>query len=309
MRRGAGLRLAAARAAAARGGHVLPLWPFGKVPVEEGWAQAATRADAQLAAWWRERPWANVGIACGPSGIVVIDLDLLSEPVEWHGRRIAHGREALALLAAEAGEPDPLGTYVVATPHDGEHRYFKLPDGIVVRNSAGDRGLGLGPGIDVRGSGGYIVAEGSGLWLPGRRLGLYRRVRAGPVAVLPPWLATRLAVPREPPEPERRLVVPASRSVGPTSGGYGRAALEHVVREVRALRPGERASALFALARSLGQLVGGGELDEATVMNALLAAVEPQIGVERFTTAEALRHIENGIASGRRRPRNALGWL
>ncbi|WP_214317674.1 bifunctional DNA primase/polymerase [Nonomuraea sediminis] len=39
------------------------------------WEHNATTHPARLAAWWRRAP-INVGVACGPSNLLVIDLDL-----------------------------------------------------------------------------------------------------------------------------------------------------------------------------------------------------------------------------------------
>ena len=62
----------------------------------------------------------------------------------------------LALLAEWAGQPWPV-TYTVKTPTGGLHLYYIAPDGPEIRNSAGK----IGPLIDVRAAGGYVLAAGS----------------------------------------------------------------------------------------------------------------------------------------------------
>lgn len=122
----------AALAAAEAGLSVFPLHPGSKYPAlhgqrdcdgggvcvggHNGWEQRATRDPRQITAWWRQRPW-NLGIATGPSGLVVIDLDDghgEAAPERWTGAR--NGREVLARLAQEAGQPGPWATYQVSTP-------------------------------------------------------------------------------------------------------------------------------------------------------------------------------------------------
>jgi hypothetical protein len=84
--------LTAALAAAERGWHVFPLRVGAKQPAlrgydrcprtgacadnHQGWEQRATTdPDRIRAAWTGPGASFNVGIACGPSGLVVIDLD------------------------------------------------------------------------------------------------------------------------------------------------------------------------------------------------------------------------------------------
>lgn len=105
-----------ALAAAAQGFFVFPLAPKGKVPAQRGWQEQATHDPERICAWFRERAH-NIGIATGPSWLLVIDLDDAhgqQAPDRWAGAR--HGRDVLARLAADAGEPVPTDTFSVATP-------------------------------------------------------------------------------------------------------------------------------------------------------------------------------------------------
>src|SRR5262249_6866135 len=93
--------------------------------------------------WWQRHPNANVGIATGAaSGLVVLDVD------PDHG-----GGESAELYMP--GEALP-STLIARTGGGGLHMYFKHPGGRI-RNSASE----LGPGLDVRGDGGYVVAPPS----------------------------------------------------------------------------------------------------------------------------------------------------
>src|SRR5882757_3337051 len=95
----------AALAAAAAGLFVFPVHPRSKVPAIEKWESAATRDLDQIHDIWSRQPY-NVGLAVGRSRLVVIDLDERpgdNPPPEWAGA--TGGRDVLARLACEAGEP------------------------------------------------------------------------------------------------------------------------------------------------------------------------------------------------------------
>lgn len=72
------------------------------------------------------RRWAgdrdnNIGVATGPSELLVIDLDDgrgQVPPARFAGAR--NGREALAILAAELGEQFPTSTFEVETASRGK---------------------------------------------------------------------------------------------------------------------------------------------------------------------------------------------
>jgi len=128
----------------ARGWHVLPL--RGKIPIVAHGVKAATCDLDQIMTWWTVEPNADIGIATGrQSGLVVLDVD------PRHG-----GDESLLELEAIHGKLPP--TLEVLTGGGGRHLYFKYPAGVQhVKCSAGQ----LGPGLDIRADGGYIVAPPS----------------------------------------------------------------------------------------------------------------------------------------------------
>lgn len=99
--------------------------------------QSATSDPDAVRAWWDLWPSANVGVTTG-GGYLVVDVD------PGHG-----GNETLADLQREHGQlPD---TVVCLTGGGGQHIW--LSTAAPVGNSAGL----LGPGLDVRGDGGYVV--------------------------------------------------------------------------------------------------------------------------------------------------------
>lgn len=105
----------------------------------------ATTTEHIVKAWFTTAPYANIGLATGPT--VVLDVD------PRHG-----GDASLDALEAEHGPLPP--TTRALTGGGGRHILFRAPTGVEIRNSAGDHG-GLAPGLDVRGAGGYIVAPPS----------------------------------------------------------------------------------------------------------------------------------------------------
>jgi putative DNA primase/helicase len=101
----------------------------------------ATTDAAMIREWWERWPSANIGIRTGgPGSLLVIDVD------------VAHNGDAtLAELEAAHGE---IRAPTVSTGSGGLHLYLRAP---ATRNTAG----AIGPGIDTRGEGGYVVAPPS----------------------------------------------------------------------------------------------------------------------------------------------------
>ena len=122
--------------------------------------------------WWQRWPNSNIAIATGrASGIVVLDDDPAHD-----------GDRTLALLEREHGSLTD--TVTSLTGGGGRHLLFRHP-GHVIRNSTGS----LGPGLDVRGDGGYIVGPPSYHW-SGRqyRWDPHRSLGQVEIAELPAWL-------------------------------------------------------------------------------------------------------------------------
>jgi hypothetical protein len=278
----------AALDAAARGLYVFPLWPRSEKPAVENWEQEAARDPGTIRAWWSQRPY-NIGVATGPSRLVIVDLDDAhghEAPAPWTGAR--HGRDVLVAVAGQAGQPVPFDTYTVATPTGGTHLYFRAPQGVELRNSAAK----LGWRIDTRAAGGYIVAAPSV-----RAEGYYRVANRAPLAELPGWLVDALTPP--PPPPPGPPVVLSSQRVGACVAKI----VEDEAATLAAAPIGGRHAARLAAARNLGRLVGGGSLAAADARAALLAAAAGQIGVENTTRAEVERDIDDGLAYGANLPR------
>lgn len=254
----------------------------------QGWEQRATCDPAQIRRWWSKQPF-NVGVACGPSGLLVVDLDTSGgQPLaEWGGATT--GQEVLAQVAAAHGATVP-DTYTVSTPTGGRHLYFRPPAELGLRNTQSQ----LGPWVDTRAGGGFVVAAGSV-----RPEGPYRVARHGVVEELPGWLAEMLTPPPPPePRPSGPLDLPTGRA-----NAYVAAILAGEADTVAAAPVGQRQSTLLASARTLGRLVGGGEVDEDNARAILLNAAGVHIGVDGMTHAEVERTIDRAIEYGKQLPR------
>jgi hypothetical protein len=290
LRRSALLR--SALAAAERGWHVFPCVADGKRPALRGnWQDIATTSPERIRDWWSRAPF-NIGISCGPSRLVVIDLDMprlgLADGDADDGTLFPlSGADMLSMLARQRRQRYPTGTYVVDTPSGGCHLYFTAP-AARVKNSAGS----LGPLIDVRADGGYVIGAGS-------RIGgaSYAARSAVPPAPLPSWLGSLIRDDYVPPAvPRPRFPDDGDRAAG---RAYAMAALRAETSRVATALPGTRNDTLNRAAFSLGQLVAAGLLPPIPVITGLIAAAM-QAGLSED---EASRTVRSGLAGGVRKPR------
>ena len=248
----------------------------GKHPRVRNGLHAATTDEPQVCRWWDRWPRANVGIRTGEqSGLVVVDVD------PAHG-----GAESLDRLVSAHGRFFD-GTRTVRTGGGGWHFYFRHPGGLV-RNDTGRR---LGPGIDVRGDGGYVLAPPS-LHSSGKRYELGEPRRE--VAVLPDWLVDRLTR-----EPSRASSPRIDAMNGPHADRWAEAAFTREMDRLRAAQEGTRNDTLNRIAFRLGQIVAAGALDGHCVRSALVQGAQG-IGLSE---REAVSTVESGIQAGERHPR------
>jgi hypothetical protein len=124
-------------------------------------------------------PDANLGVAC--DRLVVLDIDPRHD-----------GDESLAALEHECALPP---TWRTLTGGGGQHISFSCPDGVSIKNYSHKPGgvPPLGPGIDIRARGGYVVAPPS-RHISGRSYAwsVDHHPQDVKLAPLPEWLAERL---------------------------------------------------------------------------------------------------------------------
>lgn len=187
-----------ARLYSAMGWRVFPLPHGSKVPKLQRWQERATTDDGKLMQWFATTD-RGVAIATGrESGLWVLDVDVAGDKA---------GDETLAELCATHGDLPPTRTSI--TGSGGVHYLFAWPtDGREPRNSAGTR---LGPGLDVRGEGGFIVAPPS--VHPNGRTYEWDAGEPDEVAEAPEWLLALVCPPD--PEPVRAVENAEQRSDRP----------------------------------------------------------------------------------------------
>lgn len=167
----------AALTAQRRGFAIFPVAAGAKTPhrLAGSWGETATNDINQIIHFWtRVDPEANVGIACKPSQLLVVDLDQAKEPWNLRGTDWAYLHEGYGpLVDGEAvwdemmfksgDEPytRALDTYSVRTGSGGLHLYYQWPAHWPrISQASPIKGV-----VDVRGNGGqyggYVLAEGS----------------------------------------------------------------------------------------------------------------------------------------------------
>ncbi|MGQ0572750.1 MAG: bifunctional DNA primase/polymerase, partial [Pseudonocardia sp.] len=278
---------------AARGWHLFPVRPGGKAPAIRRWERRATTDPDRITRFWTAHPGHNAGIACGPSGLLVVDCDMPKPDVSKPGGPPAGGRDGAEVLAALAagrgGLPD---TWTVSTPSGGRHVYFRAPAGAPL----GHTGRTLGPLLDTRGRGGQVLAPGSRLPNGG-----YELLDDTDPADLPGWLVWRLSAtaPTAVSGPcERPSAVAGDRTA------YVSAIVRAELQRVTGAGRGGHNAAVFTAARALGQLVGAGALDRAAAEHDLTDAARHIVGGPCDCTArDVAATIRSGLDHGARRPR------
>ena len=230
----------------------------------------ATTDPRLIDVWWSRWPEANVGLRTG----ITMDVADIDSAEGWHG--LTH------LLGGEL-PPGPR----VRTGGGGWHLWFR-PMGF------GNR-VGLLPGLDWRGVGGYVVAP------PSRHVrgGDYRWVRrpGDPLPVGPAALRDLIEGPPPPAHPASTRWATAQRVIAHPDR-YAEAALTAEFERVASAPVGTRNDTLNRAAFALGRLVGAGLLDQGDVVRELDAAAR-RCGLGR---SEIRRTIRSGLTAGRRSP-------
>lgn len=139
-------KLSSALALAKRGFRVFPLGPNSKVPAEKvsiNFPVIATTDPEKIKTWWGQCADFNIGIST--NGLLAVDVDVKSKD--------KNGLDTIERLLKVGKVLPPTTTQTTTT--GGMHFIYATPQG--VSNSASK----LGPGLDIRGDGGYLVAAGS----------------------------------------------------------------------------------------------------------------------------------------------------
>jgi Bifunctional DNA primase/polymerase, N-terminal len=248
-----------------------------KQPLVKGGFYAASRDAAVIAAWWSCWPQALIGMPTGPaSGRNVLDIDVKTD----------NGFDTLEELGFAILPVTPLAH----TPTLGLHLHFET-SGPEIRNTVAARGAGLGPGVDWRGRGGYVVlpSSGSGYWwdpICGPET---------PLAPVPDALRPRTSR-------SGRAGRPVEPSVGLSP--YAEAALDSACRNIRTAGNGRQEATLNGEAFSIGQLVGARAMPRAFARDVLVWAALQMPNYKRpWTENEIKRKVDGAFAAGELQPR------
>jgi Bifunctional DNA primase/polymerase, N-terminal len=285
--------------------------------------RAATTDPRRLTSWWRAEPAAVPGVAAGPSGLVLIDLDahgtplppdlatgllpgidLTAEPIppsRWRNpARFRDGRDTLLLLAELRGGPHPWPPepasqpVTVATPTDGRHLWYRAPKpGLHQANSDPKGRHGLGWQIDIKAGWSHGLAPGAIA-----RTGRYRQLSSHPSApgIMPAWLAreiTRVCQPTpHPAQPQ-----PPNGRPGREGAAYLTRVIDRGARQLAQITDG-RKHALAALAYQVGGLLAWSGLGDADITDQLINAGT----AAGLSPSDARSRVVRSLANGRAKP-------
>ena len=232
-----------------------------KHPLTVNGVHDATDDVDQIEKWWTRWPTANIGGAI-PADLCVVDIDPRNGGADtW--QQLAQGRPVWTLTCL-SGRLD-----------NGRHLWLRKPDGPI-------RGK-LGPGVDVKQAGGYVLLPPS---VHAQTMDCYRWVdESVPIAEPPSWLAEALRPPVRVPRP----ILPNGCDIfGWSPGGL----LHRMGQAVN----GERNNILFWCACRIGEDVAAGRVTERRALEVLdvLAEVAETTGLSPF-------EVERTIRSGYRR--------
>lgn len=246
----------------------------------------------ELLAWISDGAFQTIGIICGAvsGNLVVMDLDSES-----------------AVSRYELMFPNLLNTYAVKSGSGkGMHYYYQcdaLPQTTRVALAGGHHG------IELRANGCYVIAPPSihpDSGMP------YVAANSNPVMRLPhmefvrQWIhgmiRDKYQSPDAPPPPRPLPVLRPKQWTTREAymrDAYLRSAMNKQVDRITSASVGTRNTALYMSAQCLGQLIGGGELERATIesmlMNAAITVGLPEI--------ESQKTIASGIDDGMTKPR------
>jgi hypothetical protein len=239
---------------------IFPLSAGSKIPVKgtKG-VKDATTDRAVVSGWAKRWPGANIGIATGiPSGVLVIDFDP------------RNGSEASVAKLAKARRLFPQ-TISCKTANGGRHFYYAYAENI--KNSASK----LAEGIDVKTTGGYVVAPPSMLESPDKVYSWIIHPMGNQFPRLPNWIVQALTPPPAPKFTRKTADLP--KDIGPLAKWLSRAA------------SGDRNNSLYWASCRAGQDVREGRASPGDAFGTLLSAALA-IGLPRD---EAEKTINSGL--------------
>ena len=274
--------LEAALAYAERGWKVFPLQPNTKIPFPgTNGVKDATDDAETIKAWWKVHPDANLALACGePSGIWVVDID------------VGHKAGVDGFESLKERHIALPRTIYQDTPSGGRHMLYKCSADEKPRNKNS-----FMPGIDIRGTGYYIVLAPS--VIDGKRYDMRNRdldlLEEYPDAMKPEAPGARISMPWDAPPP---------RPTGDT-------VRDRAARYLRECDPAVQGMGGHnALLWAAQAMVVGFELADAEALELLWSEYNPrcQPPWDRGS-ARDVKDFERKVAEARKHPIKEPGWL
>ena len=272
---------------------VFPLKPRNKMPVIPksmggNGCLDATTDPVQIGKWADDMPGANIGLATG-KGLWVLDID---------------GDEGLNTVKRLIAKHGPLPETAKQKTPNGWHLFFK-ENGVEIRN----RSRNIGPGLDVRSAGGYVVVAPS-IHPNG---GAYQWLVAPweiEIPEAPDWLVELASTtPREREYQKQSQDCqerPRQRTNG-NSGAYVEAALDSACAAISGARDGQQEETLNRESFSIGTVVGAGALPFEAAKSALIGAglsMPSFNGRKPWTHPEIDRKVDRSLRDGMMKPRD-----
>lgn len=273
---------------------------------------AATTNAAYIEQWWRKIPDAAVGVAAGPSGLLILDVDChggelppadqilpgLELPEDLDASTIHDGLDVLAILCELRKAPlldVAPRTLTVRTPTGGMHYWYRIPKGTQWKSNS----KALGWQLDVKAGWGYGIAPGSVT-----AKGVYEAVGdCRTIADLPAWIAADLKRTGHFIDPKQaRRRVSASQLLSrlrPQSDRYVTWVVEAEVTQLAGTGEGGRNEATYNAAKALARFITTGQLSEAEVEDLVVNAARSTGLDEREALSAARSGIRARVARGR----------
>jgi len=265
-----------------RGWPVFPLQERGKTPFPGSNGHLDATVDpAQIRTMWETNPTANIGIACEPAGLVVIDLDSYHNDIDIEGW--------------QKGRPLP-DTYATRTGRGGLQLAYLAPDGAPLKGSSSR----LAPYIDVKARGGYVVAP------PSVTVERYTVTDERDPVPLPTWIIEEIhgldAQLTLTPTPAVLGVEAAPGYLSP----YAQKVFEEEGDRLARAREGSRNEIMNKVAFRFGQLHARGHVDHALAERCLRQAAEcaSNRGDSPLTAKEIDDAVNRSMEAGRQKPGN-----
>lgn len=252
----------------------------GKHPRTENGLDDATTDPEQIRTWWKKWPTANIGINCGKSGLLVVDLDSYKDI--YQGDDLALDEETITGLSGGGGP----------------HLFYGMAEGDIFGNS----NKNLPPGVDIRGYGGYVIVAPSAH----KSGNVYQwELEYSPWDRKPAPIPTKLRALLEQNAKHDHPIVQFDTARKYENGQgtvYGIAAINNQCKAVATAVNGTRNNTLNTAAFALGRLVAGGELEYSYAYDNLYSTA---LSID-LTDVEAKQTIDSGMNAGMKSPYSSV---